>query len=44
MDKFYQNTKFLDEYQEDEIATLQKKMNKTKSVDTKAIVKEELVR
>jgi hypothetical protein len=44
IDKFYQNTKFLDEYQEEEIATLQKKMNKTKSVDTKTIVKEELVR
>jgi hypothetical protein len=44
IDKFYQNNKFLDEYQEEEIAKLQKKMNKTKSVDTKSIVKEELIR
>jgi hypothetical protein len=44
IEKFYQNTKFLDEYQEEEIAKLSKKLNKTKSVDTKDVVKEELIR
>ena len=44
IDKFYQSNKFLDEYQESEIETLQKRIKKTKGVETKSILKEELMR